>query len=240
MTDPTPPAEPSPAAGHTAPAVRAVWTDFGGVLTPSMRHTWGAFCATLDIDPQVLLDAVLRVTASYGTQDLMEPLDTPLVPESEWLAKIGAILAAEHGYTVEITTLGDIWFRDRETNHVWADQLRALRGSGLFVGVLSNMVPTWDEYWRRLLPIDEMFDDVVLSFEVGTRKPQPEVFALAASRAGVAAENCLLVDDLEVNCTAAVAAGWQAIQFLDNDQAIAELEALLAEPTVLADTGVTS
>lgn len=217
---------PPTAAG---PPVLAVWTDFGGVLTPSMRQTWGAFCTKLGVDPQVLMEAVLRVTASYGTNDLMEPLDTPLVSEREWLAQVGEILLAEHGFTVEITTLGDIWFSDRETNHVWAEQLRSLRASGLFVGVLSNMVPTWDPYWRRLVPVDEMFDDLVLSFEVGCRKPEPAIYELSAIRAGVAPESCLLVDDLEVNCAAAVEAGWKAIVFRDNAQAIAELSALLGD-----------
>lgn len=219
---------PPPAAGPPAgPAVRAVWTDFGGVLTPSMRQTWAAFCARLDVDPGVLLDAVLRVTARYGTDDIMAPLDTPLVPEREWLAQIGELVRAENASVAQLTTIGDVWFSGRETNLVWADRLRELKAAGLFVGVLSNMVPTWDEHWRRLVPVDEMFDDVVLSFEVGTRKPQPEIFALAAERAGVAPEHCLLVDDLEANCAGAVAAGWQAIRFEDNDQAVAELAALV-------------
>lgn len=211
------------------PAVRAVWTDFGGVLTPPMVQTWGAFCARLGVDPQVLMDAVMRVTARYGTSDLMEPLDTPLVPEREWLAQVGELLRAEHGHDVRLETLGDIWFDDRETNEVWAARLRELRAGGRFVGVLSNMVPAWDPYWRRLVPVEEMFDDVVLSFEVGCRKPQPEIFALAARRAGVAPAACLLVDDLQVNCDAALAAGWRAIQFRDNEQALAELAGLLGE-----------
>lgn len=227
MTDQTSAFQPPPALGGES--IRAVWTDFGGVLTPSMRQTWGAFCTKLGVDPQVLMEAVLRVTASYGTNDLMEPLDTPLVSEAEWLAQIGEILLAERGFTVEITTLGDIWFSDRETNHVWAEQLRALRAAGLFVGVLSNMVPTWDPYWRRLVPVDEMFDEVLLSFEIGCRKPQPAIYELAAIRAGVAPGSCLLVDDLEVNCAAAIAAGWKAIQFQDNAQTIAELSALLGD-----------
>lgn len=220
-TTPTPPA-----------TIRAVWTDFGGVLTPSMRHTWEAFCGKLDVDPQVLMDAVLRVTRTYGTDDIMEPLDTPLVSEREWLAQIGEILRTEHGHAIELETLGDIWFDDRETDLAWAARLRELRAGGLFVGVLSNMVPAWDPHWRRLLPIDEMFDDVVLSFQVGHRKPQPEIFALAAQRAGAAPAECLLVDDLATNCAGAVAAGWQAIEFRHAGQASGELAVLLGDPSL--------
>jgi putative hydrolase of the HAD superfamily len=222
----------------TAP-IRAVWTDFGGVLTPSRMDQWGDFCAKLGVSPRVLYESVMQVSARYGTNDLMEPLDTPLVSEAEWLAQVGEVLQAQHGVTLELTTLGYLWFDESQTNHVWADHLRELRASGLFVGVLSNMVPAWDEHWRRLLPVAEMFDDVVLSFEVGTRKPQPAVYALAAERAGVPAEQCVLVDDVEVNCEAAVAAGWGAVEFQTNEQAIADLAKLLAVPAALP-TGATS
>lgn len=222
---------------NPAPPVRAVWTDFGGVLTPSMLQTWSAFCAKLGVDPQVLLDAVMRVTARYGTSDIMEPLDTPLVEESAWLAQVGELLRTGHGHDVRLTTLGDVWFDDRGVNLGWAETLRAVRAGGLFVGVLSNMVPAWDRYWRRLVPVGELFDDVVLSFEVGCRKPQPAIFELAARRAGVAPAACVLVDDLAVNCEAAVAAGWRAIRFADEEQAAAELTVLLGDARL---TGVAS
>ncbi|MFD5315512.1 HAD family hydrolase [Streptomyces sp. NPDC127098] len=201
----------------------AVWTDFGGVLTPPLSHTMAVFCARVGVRPEILNEALGKVTARYGTEDVMLPIDTPLVTEAEWLAEIGEVLAADHGITLRLTTLADIWFDGRETNHAWVDALRAARGRGAFVGMLSNMVPTWDAHWRRMVDPAELFDDVLLSFEVGHRKPSPEMFALAAERAGVPPERCLLVDDLAHNCAGAEAAGWRALHFTDPAEAVARL-----------------
>ncbi|MDH6225239.1 MULTISPECIES: HAD-IA family hydrolase [Streptomyces] len=210
----------------TAPRM-AVWSDFGGVLTPPLSHTMATFCASTGVDRGALLQAVATVTARYGTDDIMEPIDTPLVSEGEWLREIGDVLEAEHGVRLRLTTMADAWFDGRETNHAWAAQLRKARSRGAFVGLLSNMVPAWDRHWRRMVDPAELFDDVLLSFEVGHRKPSPGMFELAARRAGVPAERCVLVDDLEHNCAGAEAAGWRAVLFTDAGSAGAQLDSLL-------------
>ena len=75
---------------------------------------------------------------------------------------------------------------------------------------------------------EDLFDEVVLSFSAGARKPGREIYELAALRAGVPPGGCLLVDDTAKNCAGAVAAGWQAVHFTDAEQAGAELDRLLA------------
>ncbi|RKS09658.1 putative hydrolase of the HAD superfamily [Nocardiopsis sp. Huas11] len=210
----------------TGTGVRAVWTDFGGVLTPPPAQTFTALCERTGVDPEPLLHAVLEVTARYGTDDMMLPLDTPLVTEDEWLRQVVEVLEREHGVRVRITSLADTWFDDRETNKPWVDSLEDARRRDRFVGMLSNMPPAWDEHWRRMVP-HAFFDDVVMSFEVGLRKPGREIFDLAAERAGVLPQECLLVDDLVANCEGAVAAGWRALHFTDTALAVTELERLL-------------
>jgi putative hydrolase of the HAD superfamily len=208
--------------------ITAVWTDFGGVLTPPIGHTMATFCRRTGIDPAALMTAVGKVTARYGVDDPMEPLDTPLVTEAQWLAEVAAVMRADHGPVPELTSLADSWFDGRETNHDWVAALRRIAGKGVFVGLMSNMVPAWDEHWRRMVPVDELFRDVLLSFEIGCRKPQPRIFALAAERAGADPGQCLLVDDLERNCEAAERAGFTAVLFKDAAGALAEVEPLLA------------
>ncbi|GHB11945.1 HAD family hydrolase [Streptomyces chryseus] len=211
-----------------SPERLAVWTDFGGVLTPPISHTMGTFCAGQGIEPAALQEALVKVTARYGTADIMEPIDTPLVSEEEWLDQVSEVLAADHGVRgLRLTTLADAWFDGRETNLAWVSALRLARARGAFVGMLSNMVPTWDAHWRRMVDPDELFDDVLLSFEAGHRKPSPAMFALAAERAGVPAGRCVLVDDLAHNCAGAEAAGWTAIHFTGTAEAVERLDALL-------------
>ncbi|MCT9930516.1 HAD family phosphatase [Planotetraspora sp. A-T 1434] len=203
--------------------VEAIWTDFGGVLTPPISHTLATFCAKHDLPMEAVIDAVLKVTATYGTDDIMLPIDTPLVSESEWLAQIGEVLRADHGIEQRLTSLADAWFDGREANLEWAEHLRALREQGFFVGLLSNMVPAWDAHWRRMIDPAAYFDDVVLSFEVGRRKPDREIFDLAVRRSGIPAARSVFIDDLAKNCEGAVAAGWRAVPFTDTAQAIAAL-----------------
>jgi putative hydrolase of the HAD superfamily len=208
--------------------IRAVWTDFGGVLTPPIEHTMLAFCRRHRLEPAAVQAAVAAVSARYGTDDIMLPLDTPLVTEQQWLREVGD----ELGMAEAPLTMADSWFDGRETNHAWLERLIALRASGVFVGLLSNMVPTWDEHWRRMVA-PAHFDDIVLSFQVGTRKPSRQIFELALQRSGTRPDETVFVDDIARNCAGARAVGLAAIHFTDTTAAIAELDALLA-PAALA------
>ncbi len=87
--------------------------------------------------------------------------------------------------------------------------------------VLSN---SWgvDAYPTELMA--EHFDDVVISAEVGLRKPDPAIFRLAAERLAVPASGCVFVDDLDLNVAAARELGMTAIHHDgDEDRVLAEL-----------------
>lgn len=208
--------------------VKAVWTDFGGVLTPPAIDSLRSFSELVGVAPEQLGTAMFAVAQSYGTDDPMEPLDTPLVDEAEWSRQVERELSARFGVEADLSGFSEKWFRDRPPNTAWLEHLRTLRERGLFVGMLSNMVPGFDPYWRRMAPPEGLFDDLVLSYQVGTRKPRREIFELAAERAGTAPGQCVLVDDLPPHCEGARAAGWQAVHFTSAEDAIPQLEALLA------------
>jgi len=218
------------------PATCAVWTDFGGVLTPPIEVTMAAFCRPMGLEPQALRQAMYAVAAHYGT-DVMAPLDTPLVSEAQWSREVEEALLADHGVTADLSDFAAKWFTDRQVNDGWLDRLRGLRAEGFRLGLLSNMVPDWDGYWRGMVPAD-LFDEVVLSFEVGHRKPEQGIFDLAAVRLGLAPRQCVLVDDLLLNCEGARAAGWQAVHFTDTADASARLDGLLAAVTRKERKGV--
>ncbi|NYI04900.1 HAD family hydrolase [Allostreptomyces psammosilenae] len=206
--------------------VRAVWTDFGGVLTSSNDETTVAFCQRVGLRPDQWLDAVTKVTRTYGTTDPMEPLDTPMVSELDWARQVEQVLARDHGVEIDLGDPGEYWFTDRPVNTEWLQALRALRAEGVFVGLLSNMVPTWDRHWRRMVPPEGLFEGLVLSYEVGCRKPSKEIFEVAAGVAQVPPEQCLLVDDLARNCAGAEGAGWRAVEFTTAAEAIPQVAAL--------------
>jgi putative hydrolase of the HAD superfamily len=210
--------------------ISAIWTDFGGVLTPPVSVSMARFGTTLGVRPEQLRDAMRTIGDTFGT-DAMAPLDTPLISEAGWSQLMELALLARHGVTVDLADYGTKWFAGQRANQPWVDWLRTARARGLFVGMLSNMVPDWEPHWRAMVPAAELFDGVVLSYEVGCRKPERAIFDLAAHRAGVPAGECVLVDDIEANCEAARAAGWRAIRFTDAAAAIAELDPATAVVT---------
>ena len=57
------------------------------------------------------------------------------------------------------------------------------------------------------------FDDVVLSYEVGFRKPSPDIYAHCCKVGGCSPAQCLFIDDLPANIEAARACGWQGIVY---------------------------
>lgn len=215
---------PSRTAAHSR--IRAIWTDFGGVLTPPVSETMASFAARLGTTAELLHSAMEQVGRSLGT-DMMAPLDTPLLTEQQWARQVEQVLLAHHGVRTDLSNFGARWFEGRPANQHWVQFLLALRAAGWFVGMLSNMVPSWEEHWRRMVPASQLFDAVISSHQVGCRKPELAIFELAAARAGVAPDQCVLVDDLEANCIGARAAGWQAVHFQETSQAATELGRLL-------------
>jgi putative hydrolase of the HAD superfamily len=75
-----------------------------------------------------------------------------------------------------------------------------------------------------------MFDVVVISGEVGMRKPEPRIFAHTLAELGLAADECVFVDDHEANIRAAAALGLVGVWHRTYEQTAAELEVLLDRP----------
>jgi putative hydrolase of the HAD superfamily len=208
--------------------LKALWTDFGGVLTVPGPELTIAYCERIGVLPEMLAGAMWAVAQAYGADDPMEPLDTPLVDEREWGALVERELYDRFGVRADVSNFGERWLDGQPGNGEWVDYLGSLRARGYFVGMVSNMMPSFDPHWRRIAPPEELFDDLILSCEVGARKPQRAIFELAARRADAAPRECVLVDDLEPHCAAARAAGWDAVHFTSAPAAIEQVERLLS------------
>jgi putative hydrolase of the HAD superfamily len=84
---------------------------------------------------------------------------------------------------------------------------RRLRADGVPTGMLSN---SWGGTYPREL-ISELFDAVVISAEVGMRKPEPRIFLHAADLLGLRPAECIFIDDIEANVAAAEQLGFTGI-----------------------------
>jgi epoxide hydrolase-like predicted phosphatase len=108
------------------------------------------------------------------------------------------------------------------------DFARELRASGLSSALVTNNALEFRDYWRRSIPLDELFDHVIDSSEVGLRKPDPRIFELALERLGVDASSAVFLDDYAGNVDAARRVGIRGVLVTDAyGEALAELSRLL-------------
>jgi glucose-1-phosphatase len=79
--------------------------------------------------------------------------------------------------------------------------------------LISNTNPWHLEYTRERYRFLERFDRLILSYEIGARKPGPRIFRAALEAAGCGPERCLYFDDMEENVRAAAALGIPSVLF---------------------------
>ena len=77
---------------------------------------------------------------------------------------------------------------------------------------------------RQKYTLFELFDDIVVSGEVGLVKPDPAIFELTLQRIGRPASECLFIDDSEANVAGAAALGFHTIRFQSPEQLDADLK----------------
>ena len=110
------------------------------------------------------------------------------------------------------------------------ERTRSLREAGYRTGLVTNNAKEFREGWRSLIPIDELFDSVVDSSEVGVRKPDPAIYRIALEQVEVSAERAVFVDDFPGNIQAAEGLGMLGILVEDDPAAaLASLDRLLED-----------
>lgn len=194
---------------------RGLLVDWGGVLTTDLFASFAAFCAAEGLDPDRLRRA-FRHDAS--ARENLIALEEGRLQEAEFEPRLAAILG------VEPDGLIDRLFAGSHAEPAMIDAVRSARGAGVRTGLVSNSWGT-RRYPRHLL--DDLFDGVVISGEVGMRKPAPEIYALGAERIGLPPAECVFVDDLPFNLEPARELGMAVVHHVSTSDTIAELERVL-------------
>lgn len=208
--------------------VRALVCDFGGVLTTPLAGAFAAWAAEHDVPLEALGGGMADVGERRGENPL-HALERGELSEREFLAELGAAVGARLSREVDLSDFGDAWFAHLDVNEELLERLRRWRAGGLRLALCTNNVREWEPRWRAMLPVDELFEVVVDSAFVGARKPEPAIYAAVLEGLGdVEPAECLLLDDFEVNCDGAREAGMRAVWFRSNEQALAEVERILA------------
>ncbi len=98
------------------------------------------------------------------------------------------------------------------------------------VGILTNVMPGFISAMLSAGKLPNIhYDAIIDSSELGTIKPETRIYEVATERAGVPAQEILLIDDTQANLVAAEWLGWKVLLFDDYqlDDAIAKLRAAL-------------
>jgi putative hydrolase of the HAD superfamily len=207
--------------------IRAIVSDFGGVLTSPLLAAFARLQEGDHVPPEAYGDGMAHSLAHDGVHPLFA-LERGEISEGEFIARVERGLQATLGRPVSLHGFAERLMDELHPNHELFDHFRALRAErGLRFALCTNNVREWEPLWRSKLPIDEVFDVVVDSAFVGTRKPEPEIYAITLERLGLRAEACAFLDDLEVNVEAAREAGMHGIVYRDNARALAEIASLL-------------
>jgi putative hydrolase of the HAD superfamily len=219
----SPPADP-PADHH------ALIVDWGGVLTERLDLAVRTWAEREGIDFDHYLQAMRRW---LSPEEQLEAEINPIhaiergeitVPDFE--ARLAAEIRRLDGHPVRTDGLLGRMFASFETAHAMNALVTRAKRRGIRTALLSN---SWGNRYPRD-GWDDMFDVVVISGEVGMRKPEAEIFELTAERLHVAASDCVFVDDLRANVEAAARLGMTAVLHRSYEQTAARLEELFGLP----------
>jgi putative hydrolase of the HAD superfamily len=214
-------------AGEPGP-FRGVILDWGGVMTNPIRDMVAVWLDDEDVD-HAHYAAAMRpwVTGAYdrnGDTNPIHALERGECTVEEFELLLASRIARRDGVQVVAEGLLTRMFAGSTMAVPMREAVQVIRDAGLRTALLSN---SWGmaDYPRHLFP--GMFDVVVISGEVGMRKPEERIFRHAAGLLGLDPAACVFVDDIEVNTQAAEAIGMTTILHQDPPATLARLGELL-------------
>jgi epoxide hydrolase-like predicted phosphatase len=192
--------------------------DFGGVVTTDFYAALSAFCVREGLGPGAFVHA-LRDTGEG--RDALAAVESGRISQRAYEQVIGRLLGVDDRGLVA-RALADLRPRPEI-----ADLVSRARTVGVRAAALSNSWGTgscdpYDGYG-----LNDLFDAVVISDQVGIRKPDPAIYLLTAAKIGVPAAECVFVDDTAANLPVARDLGMATVHFTDVEAGVAEIERML-------------
>lgn len=197
--------------------IKAILFDYGSVLVQMVdetprRQLAERYGVPLKRIYNLLFDTEASIQAALGE----------VSSEHHWQA-IHEILRVPQDERMEF--IRQFWSADG-LNRELVDYLPAL-GERCCLGLLSNAYDDLRAMLTERWKIADLFDDMVISAEVGLLKPDRRIYELSVRRLGVQPAEAVFIDDMLVNVEGARVAGLCAIQYVNNQQVIEELEGVL-------------
>ncbi len=199
--------------------IAAVLFDFAGVLTSS---PWTAMTAAGGGNLELLIGSYEEDTDHPWHQ--VERGEMAIADWAVAVSETGRAQGVEIDFAPLQAMLGEMTLNEQIIHRV-----RSLRDEGYRTGLITNNVREGSATWRAMVPLDELFEVVVDSSEVGMRKPSPAIFHHTLGLlGGLPPDQAVFLDDSPGNVEGARRAGLHAILVDDPDQAVTDLDHLLA------------
>lgn len=196
--------------------IQAVIFDFGSVLVKMgdeapRQALAGQLGVSLKELYRLIFDSDTAIRAMVGE----------LTIDQHWLA-VGTAMGVKPDDLPAIKA--QFWAADL-VNHELVAYIRTLHPK-YKVGLLSNAWNDLRQVMQQRFGFDDLFDELIISAEVGLAKPDPRIFHLAVERLGVLPAEAVFVDDVLANAEAARGVGLHAIHYQENPQLFEALRAL--------------
>jgi FMN phosphatase YigB (HAD superfamily) len=195
--------------------IRLIISDFGGVIC---TFDYRIFCGRLADRIGRGADEIYAVV--FGN-NLQSEFERGRLTGPEYHRRVMGLLGADVPYAEFFTLYGDIFTEIPATG----DLLRRLH-TRYPLYLLSDTNEIHFGYVRQNIGVVALFDECVVSYELGVMKPEPGIYHEALRRSGLPAEACVFIDDRQGNVEGAKRVGMQALLFQSAEQCSANLEGL--------------
>jgi putative hydrolase of the HAD superfamily len=186
----------------------AVLFDFGGVITTSVLRAFEQFGELVGAPPGLILDLLSHDIAA---RELLVEHECGRIDADAFDRGFAERLCA-HGLEVQpdglLSRMQAGLRRDDDTVRLIDD----LRASGVPIALVSN---AFGRDCYAGFDLDALADVVVISSEVGVRKPSRKIYAIACERLGIDPRQAVMVDDLQQNLDGAARLGIAGVLHTD-------------------------
>jgi putative hydrolase of the HAD superfamily len=136
-----------------------------------------------------------------------------------------AALNEKLGSDITLAEFDGLWNATFVENTEMADLMQHL-GKERPLYLLSNTNENHYGFLQRTYNVARHFQELILSYEVGSSKPDRRIYEEVLARSGLTPQECVFIDDLEQNVAAASALGMHAVRFIGIDDLKERLRAL--------------
>ncbi|MCW3017505.1 MAG: haloacid dehalogenase [Solirubrobacterales bacterium] len=186
--------------------------DWGGVLTTNVFDSFAAFCEAEGLGTDSVRDAFMKDPLA---RELLADFECGRLADEVFERKFGAVLEVREPAGLIARLFGSMG-----GNPEMLAAVEFLRAAGVKTGLLSN---SWGASTYPADTLDKLFDVLVISGELGVRKPDVAIYETAIQRMGLPAQQLVFVDDLPGNLKPARALGIHTILHTDTAKTLAEL-----------------